>query len=826
MQIRAVFSARFSAALSTSTLAIAFLGLSFNAAAAYVKHSVTEHSITVTGEQQSFVLNAYQGNAIEAVFTSKHHQQLPSYAIAKSAELANAKVIESADTLTFTSGDLSATINKATLAISYVKHGEQHTKALLKQTQFSDSQTGIAFSFAIDDKEKLLGGGQRVLGMDRRGHKLPLYNKAHYGYTTESKQMYYGLPALMSSKKYMLLFDNSATGEMDLDSDGDNTLTLSAVSGRASYIVVAGNSYPNLINHYVDITGKQPMPPRWALGNFASRFGYHNEQEVYDVVERFKQEAMPLDALVLDLYWFGKDIQGHMGNLAWDKNAFPNPEQMIADLNADGVNTVVITEPFILSTSKRWQEAVDANALAVNDKSEPYRFDFYFGNTGLVDVFNDNGKHWFNQAYQRLYEQGVTGWWGDLGEPEVQPDDILHVLPDGSKVRGDAIHNVYGHKWAEMVYEKSLMMAPDKRPMIMMRSGFLGSQRYGLIPWTGDVSRSWGGLKPQVELGLQMGLFGLAYTHSDLGGFAGGQHFDAQMYTRWLQYGAFQPVYRPHAQENIAPEPVFHDELTKYIVRDFINLRYQLLPYNYTLAYQNSTTGMPLMRPLMFENEQDPSLIAEKDTYLWGDAFLVTPVTDVGVKTVNVNFPEGIWFDYFSGNEVIGGKQVDYPVNLTTIPVFVRAGSFIPMTAKLANTKAYNPNEFSLHYYHHDNVKQSAGQLYQDDGISTNSINEKAYQLWKFSADNKLTQLTINFTQSGNGFEGLTDKQAVTLVINNWAHSSNAVQLGDKQLPKVATETGFMLASEGAYFDNKAQTLRIKLTLNNNQQTHHLVIAK
>ena len=195
----------------------------------------------------------------------------------------------------------------------------------------------------------------------------------------------------------------------------------------------------------------------------------------------------------------------------------------------------------------------------------------------------------------------------------------MHNL-NGITATGDEVHNAYGHKWAEQVYQHQQHLAPNKRPFIMMRSGFVGSQRYGMIPWTGDVSRSWDGLKPQVELSLQMGLFGLGYTHSDLGGFAGGEVFDPQMYIRWLQYGIFQPVFRPHAQDNIAPEPVFHKGKTKDILRTYVELRYAMLPYNYSLAFENSLTGMPLMRPMFFEDEADLSLIDEKDQYFWGDA--------------------------------------------------------------------------------------------------------------------------------------------------------------------------------------------------------------
>ncbi|MEI8647383.1 glycoside hydrolase family 31 protein [Paraglaciecola sp. Hal342] len=178
--------------------------------------------------------------------------------------------------------------------------------------------------------------------MDRRGQRFPLYNKAHYGYTTESKQMYFGLPAVMSSNKYVLIFDNSAR-EMDLGSTNSDEMRFEAVGGRTSYIVVAGESYPNLIEHYVTVTGKQPLPPRWALGSFASRFGYRSEQEVRDTVKLYQESGFPLDAIVLDLYWFGADIKGHMGNLSWDEKSFPTPVNMINDLRKEGVKTILIT---------------------------------------------------------------------------------------------------------------------------------------------------------------------------------------------------------------------------------------------------------------------------------------------------------------------------------------------------------------------------------------------------------------------------------------------------------------------------------------------------
>ena len=239
---------------------------------------------------------------------------------------------------------------------------------------------------------------------------------AAYGYTTEDKdQMYYGLPAVLSSDRYVIVFDNSANGWLDIGGSEPDVLEFQAVAGRTAYVVVAGDSYPELIANYTDVTGRQPLPPRWAFGNFASRFGYRTEKETRDVVRRFRREEIPLDAVILDLYWFGPEVQGYMGDLDWDREAFPDPEGMISDFAQDGVRTITITEPFVLSTSSNWQDAVDNGALARSVTGEPRRFDFFFGNTGLVDVFDEDARQWFWQFYERLFEQGIAGTWGDLG---------------------------------------------------------------------------------------------------------------------------------------------------------------------------------------------------------------------------------------------------------------------------------------------------------------------------------------------------------------------------------------------------------------------------
>ena len=771
----------------------------------YREHGFDGQTLSVSTSAGELRITAQNASSFVVHYVEGGVKQLPSFAVAGPPELATTVVSDSSESIQFTLPGVSALVHKSPVRISFYREGEL---IAAEEHGYFAHETLRGFRFRLQPDEKILGGGHRVLGMDRRGRRMPLYNKADYGYTTESSQMYYGLPAIMSSERYVIAFDNTANGWLDIAHTEDGVLQFEAVGGRTAYILSVGDSYPELIEAFTGVVGRQPLPPRWAFGNFASRFGYRTEEETRDVVRRFQRAKIPLDAVILDLYWFGPDIQGHMGNLDWDREAFPNPESMIRDFAADGVNTIAITEPFILRDSKRWTSAVENGVLARNATGAPKTFDFYFGNTGLVDIFNEEANDWFWQPYEMLFEQGAAATWGDLGEPEVHPGDALHWLSDaGIEATADEVHNAYGHRWAQMVYERQVENFPDMRPLIMMRAGFLGTQRFGIVPWTGDVSRSWGGLKPQVELSLQMGLFGLGYTHSDLGGFAGGEAFDTEMYTRWLQYGVFQPVYRPHAQEHIAPEPVFHDRKTRNLAKKAIELRYRMLPYNYSLAYENSLTGMPLMRPLFFEDESNTDLVDEKDAYFWGDAFLVAPVTDAGVEKVDVSLPRGAWFDFWSDRRYDGAQTVSVPVSDETIPVLVRAGSFVPMANLVQTTRDYASDALELHYYADATVPRASGRLYEDDGVSRDSIASRQFERMGFDAQQSGDSLSIALSTDGGSYEGKPESRDITLLVHSWTAEPRSIDVNGTTLP---VSRRLPKAGAGATYDRKSNLLSIR----------------
>jgi len=733
----------------------------------------TNNGVEVVVNDGVYKIQFYTSKIVETTFIPNGEDfNSNSHAVVLQPEKVVLELKDLNDRIVLHSNGITVNIQKKPFQISYWFNG----KPIISEKEgYTKIESGESIQFNLTKDEVLYGGGARALGMNRRGNRLQLYNRAHYGYETRSELMNYTMPLVMSSNMYAVHFDNAPIGYLDLDSKQDNTLTYETISGRKTYQVIVGDSWLDLIDNYTDLTGKQPLPPRWAFGNFSSRFGYHSQKEVEETVQKFKDEKIPLDAVIIDIYWFGKDIQGHMGNLEFLKDSFPNPKQMIKNLDDKGVKTVLVTEPFILTTSKRWQETVDKDVLAKDSVGNPYKFDFYFGNTGLIDIYNPKGKAWFWNIYKELADIGVQGVWGDLGEPEVHPSKLLHAT--GS---ADEVHNIYGHDWARLVFEGYQKYFPNQRPFILMRSGSSGSQRFGLIPWSGDVNRTWGGLQSQTEIALQMAMQGLAYMHSDLGGFAGA-NLDDELYTRWLQYGVFQPIYRPHAQEEVPAEPVFREEKTKQLAKQSIELRYKLLPYNYTLAFENNQSGAPLMRPVFFDEPNSKTQQLSATTYLWGKDFLVTPIVNSNVKEQEVYFPKNnVWFDFYTDEKFEGGQTKAIQTKENYIPTYVRAGAFIPMAKLVQSTDTYNASSLDVHYYYDESVITSTSQLYNDDGLTPNAFEKGNYELLQFESELEKGNLEIEF-ESIIGSQYTSNDKQINLTIHNINKSPKRIKVNNKK---------------------------------------------
>ncbi|MFC4815939.1 TIM-barrel domain-containing protein [Flavobacterium sp. GCM10023249] len=795
---------------------ISVVGFAQNPERKYLSHTFYGNRLEVAVSDGTYFIHFLNDLICETSFVPKGEKRnTDSHSVVLNSKIGCKQVIHK-DNLHINSKNISVRIDFSPFQISYYSKGKlitsekagyfkkKHVPMDLTKDNIKADSTEV-LQFNLNPDEVLYGGGARVLGMNRRGNKLPLYNRAHYGYETKSELMNFTLPIVISSQKYMIHFDNAPVGYLDLDSQKNNTLEYETISGRKTYQIIVADSWEDLMANYTKLTGRQPMPPRWALGNFASRFGYHSEAEARNTIAKFKEEKIPVDAIILDLYWFGKDIQGTMGNLEVFRDSFPNFEKMVADFNAMGVKTIPITEPFVLTTSSKWNEAVDKKVLTTKSDGTPATWDFYFGNTGLVDVFKPEGKNWFWSIYKDLANKGVAGVWGDLGEPEVFPSFANTIA--GS---ADEVHNLYGNHWAKMIFEGYQKDFPNQRPFILMRAGSAGSQRYGMIPWSGDVNRTWGGFSGQTEIALQMGMQGLGYMHSDLGGFAGA-NLDDELYVRWLQYGVFNPIFRPHAQEEVPSEPVFRSEKAKNLAKKAIELRYMLLPYNYNLAFQNHKKGTPLMRPLFFEEDKNVDLLNHSDSYLWGEDILVYPIKEKGKQAVEVYFPKTAnWYDPYTSWKYEAGSTKSVQVSEDRIPYFVRGGSFIPMAYVYGNTSTYDQNSLTVHYYHDASVKESEREFYFDDGTTPDAYEKKNFEMIELESkfDGKTLELEIE-SEVADNYKG--KDRTIFLLIHNIDAKPKSVTVSKGEIKDSMAYTSKVLEIKCKIQPNQESKIKIKL---------------
>lgn len=683
-----------------------------------------------------------------------------------------------------------------------------------------DSAEYSGLRIDLDPNEKIFGGGERALPLNRRGYRLNLYNNPWYSYTEGADNLNYSVPFITSSNGYGLFFDNPSKGFIDIGKTTPNLLTYGAVSGEINVYIIFGN-YQTILQSYHELTGTQPLPPRWAFGNLMSRFGYTSEAQVKDIYNKMKAENIPVDAIILDLFWFGDSIQKTMGNLDWvNKTKWPNPKKMIADFKKDGVQTILVTEPYFVETSKNY--IASKPYLAVDSANKPfYLTDFYFGRGGLLDIFRKDAQSWFWQFYKRQMLNGVEAWWGDLGEPERHPSNMYHNLRDYGHKRLFAayeVHNLYGHTWTKMLHQFYAKEYPSKRLFSLNRAGFAGSQRYSIFPWTGDVSRSWSGLRAQLPVLLGMSMSGVPYVHSDAGGFAGGEG-DAELYVRWLQFAAFTPIFRPHgtALYEIDPaafsypsEAALIEEPYREYAKLAIGLRYAFLPYNYSLAYQQAKNGKPLIAPFYYHFPTDTVAARIQDEYMWGESILVAPVVEKGMTERKVYLPAGRWQD-ITNKTIEGGQWINVPVSLQFIPLFIREGSFIPAIAtaegvtNIGNTSTYNSQKAFLGYF--PSNKKTTFEWYEDDGVSKNAMTNGKHTLIKCTGVEKNGKVMVTITPSNQLFL----KNELILSVSNIENLPKSVKVNGRKV-QVATEVN-PPTSKRANWSPSLSVVQIQTTL-------------
>lgn len=671
---------------------------------------------------------------------------------------------------------MTVTVNRADGAVS-ISAGPDRAVSDNGVRTISDGKQTLSLSTM--GSGSFYGAGERGYSYNLAGDSLIIYNKQNYGYTANEeriKQMNICMPLFISSNGYAVLFDDFAAATMVMNNP--IVYTTEAPAPVSYYFINGSGNLQGVTARLSQLTGRQKLPPFWALGYITSKYGYKTQHETDSVVTRLKNLGYPLDGIVLDLYWYGKEED--MGRLAWDKEQWPDHKAMLQNLSRKGVHLVPISQPYVLNNGRgvgNYNDLYDKGIFVADSTGEGIQpVEIWVGKGAMFDVSSQATKDWLRERYKNLTDEGISGWWGDLGEPEVHPETGRHA--NGLTAR--QYHNQYGNDWSRIIYDLYADEYPDTRLMTLMRGGTTGLQRYSVYPWSTDVSRSWGGLQPQIKIMLNSGLSGLGYMSHDVGGFAVDEAnpTDPELYVRWLQLGTFSPILRTHAQQ--AAEPFNYPEY-ETVLRDLVKTRYEWLPYNYTLASENALQGLPLVRSLDFYSPGSTRHDDISDEYLWGRDVLVAPVMTQGATSRDVTFPDGTWVDYSDPAKVFAGNTtINYPAPLEKLPMFVRAGAFIPLaTYKMENTGDYRTDRYTIKYFPVEGVT-SEYTMFEDDRTSNNTLETEKYALVTFKGNDTKKAITVDITSRGT-YTGQPDNKDMTLVFEN-VNKPRAVNAGTRKL--------------------------------------------
>jgi alpha-glucosidase len=582
--------------------------------------------------------------------------------------------------------------------------------------------------------EQVFGLGEKNGKLNRRGkmqggYSFTMWNSDTYGYDASIDPIYASFPfyiVLREGRAHGVFLDNTFRTNFDIGHQLQDILSFGADGGELDYYFIDGPDPKAVIQRYTQLTGRMPMPPMWALGFHQCRYSYFPESTVRFIADNFRQRRIPADVIWLDIHY-----QDGYNPFTWDPDRFPNPARMMSDLRTQGFRVVTILDPhpkkqpgwsvydsglagdhFVKKADGSVLEAPVWPSNAEKDKNP--------GPSVFPDFSRPATRDWWGGLYKGLLDAGVAGIWNDMNEPALfvpptgtMPLDARHDN-EGQPTDHREVHNVYGMLMTRSTFEGLLRLRPDERPFVLTRATFSGGQRYAAA-WPGDNVSTWTALQMNIPMLASMGLTGMPFVGTDIGGFA--ESATAELFTRWLQAGVFHPFMRAHTTFGTdAAEPWAFGTAHEIVNRKAIELRYRLLPHIYNVMREASQTGIPAFRPVFLEFPSDPNTWDQDDQFMFGADILVAPVLRPEERARGVYLPKGAdWYDFWTARRHPGGQGISVPVTLETIPIFVRAGGFIFQQPVVQHTGEMKGQPLHVTVFP---AAKSDATLYEDDGLT------------------------------------------------------------------------------------------------------------
>ena len=692
----------------------------------------------------------------------------PDYVVTKSNWPESKWQIQStSDAVTLTTSRVAVTVARRDGAITYHdldgKQLVQEASRKLTREKVNGEDTYRAESFI-----SIYGSHEALYGLGQ--HQAGVWNYRGESVDISQDNSNISVPLLLSSNGYGIFWNNDSRSRFN--NRFANYLYISSeVADNIDYYFFYGPDFDRIIAAYRELTGQAPMFGKWAYGFWQCKNRYKSQEEILGIARKYRELHIPADNIVQDWFWWNRK-----GEHVFNKN-YPDPKAMVDQLHQANFHLMISVWPFFEPGSAVYDEMEKRDWFV--DKFKFAKPPYHTSGMAVYDATNPEARKYYWQLMdQALFKIGIDAWWLDTTEPETegQEENVLlgHKLAIGS---GDRYVNIYPLMTTGAVYDGQRGASDKKRVFILSRSAFAGDQRYGVTAWSGDINSDFLTFRRQIPAGLNFALSGIPYWTTDIGGFVSGDPGDPayrELFVRWFQFGTFNPILRVHGTRKTDQNELwsYGPEAQKILV-NFDRLRYRMLPYIYSLAWKTTSEGYTLMRPLVMDFRSDVQAQNTGDQFMFGPAFLVNPVTEPTATTRRLYLPPSKWYDFWSGSALAGERSVEADAPLDRMPLYVRAGSILPLgpDEEWSTEKPADPIELRIY-------RGADGDftLYEDENDNYN-YEKNLYATIPFHWDDAKRTLTIG--DHKGQFPGMLESRTFRVVfvdVNHGAGISPAAQ--------------------------------------------------
>jgi len=682
-----------------------------------------------------------------------------SYAITKYASKGfnHLEIVENKEDYTVTTSKLICVISKIDLRKSIF---DKKTKDLICEDELGfhweeSYELGgdiVKMSLASQESESYYGLGDKPVENNLKGKRFKNWVTDSYAYVRNTDPIYKTIPfytAIHHQKSYGVFFDNTFPSFFDFSHEKRNVTSFWAEGGEMNYYFIYGPNMNDVVSNYTDLTGRpQHLPPLWALGFHQCKWSYYPDTKVKEITKGFRDLKIPCDAIYLDI-----DYMDGFRCFTWSKEHFPNPKEFVKELSNDGFKTIVIIDPGIKIDNDYsvFKEGLDKDYFCKRADGPYMKGKVWPGECYFPDFTNPEVREWWVDLFKELVEEiGVSGVWNDMNEPAVMdvpnksfPDDVRHDY-DGNPCSHRKAHNIYGMQMARATYHGLKKFSYPKRPFVITRSAYSGTQRY-TSAWTGDNVATWDHLSLANQQTQRMCMSGFSFIGSDIGGFA--EQPTGELFARWIQLGVFHPFCRVHSSgDHGDQEPWSFGTSITDIARKFIEIRYQLLPYLYSAFWRYTNEGIPIIKSLVLFDQEDPHTYYRNDEFIFGEKILICPILEAHAKGRRMYFPRGRWYNFWDNSIEIGGEEKWVDADIDSMPIFIKEGAIIPKYPIQQYVGEKEITELELNIYF--KLGKESSEVYEDahDGYD---YKKGRYSLRNFNQVGKKNSLTIQQFKSG-----------------------------------------------------------------------------